>query len=445
MQSRIEVGGRDSAARAAARALQLALQAVILLFPALSIAVKKGANASLMLAAALSLVLLVPRLGSRLSGDAGRFPEPVRTYAFAMLSPLLILVAVQTLHGGSWAVGAINSSARFVLAVPVVLVVWRMGRAVIPWADPAFAVGGIAAGAVMLLLPREWSPGLGRWGSAFLDPINFGGLALLLGVLSLLSVDWYRRDPTPMRVLKIAGFACAFVASVPTGARGPWLALMVLIPVLALTTLRRQTVGLRLAIWTSVAALLFAAFVSVDAFRGRFDLMALDLGSFFSGGDRDTSPGIRLQIWRAALMAFAEQPLLGLGGGGFARAVDAYVGLGVLSPLAAEAARAEMHNSYLAYAADFGIPGLAAIVAVFAVPAALFLRRLGAERVRARAALMGISIVVMYAACALTVDVFALKMMAAFYATATAVVAAIAFGDAPVTSVQSDRQIGGRS
>jgi len=204
-------------------------------------------------------------------------------------------------------------------------------------------------------------------------------------------------------------------------------------------------VGLRMAVWTSVAALLFAAFVSVDAFRGRFDLMALDLGSFFSGGDRDTSPGIRLQIWRAALMAFAEQPLLGLGGGGFARAVDAYVGLGVLSPLAAEAARAEMHNSYLAYAADFGIPGLAAIVAVFAVPAVLFLRRLGADRVRARAALMGTSIVVMYAACALTVDVFALKMMAAFYATATAVVAAIAFGDAPVTSVQSDRQIGGRS
>lgn len=445
MQSRIEVGGRDSAVRAAVRAVQLALQALILLFPALSIAVRKGANASLMLAAALSLVLLARHRWSRQPADAGRFPEPVRTYAFAMLSPFLILVAVQTLHGGSWAVGAINSTARFVLAVPVVLAVWRMGRAAIPWADSAFAVGAIASGAVMLLLPREWSPGLGRWGSSFLDPINFGGLALLLGVLSLLSVDWYRRDPAPIRALKLAGFACAFGASVPTGARGPWLALMVLIPVLALTTLRGRTVGVRLAVWTSVAALLVVAFVTVDAFRGRFDLMAGDLDSFFSGGERDTSPGIRLQIWHAALMAFAERPLLGLGGGGFAKAVDAYVGLGVLSPLAAEAARAEMHNSYLAYAADFGIPGLAAIVAVFAVPAALFLRRLDADRVRARAALMGLSIVVMYAACALTVDVFALKMMAAFYATATAVVAAIAFGDAPIAYLGGDRPITGRS
>jgi len=232
----------------------------------------------------------------------------------------------------------------------------------------------------------------------------------------------------PLRLLKVAGLACGLAASVPTGARGPWLALLAVIVVLGVTTLRDRPPLLRIALWGALAVATLACFATVDAFRGRFDLMTADLGGFVGGGDRDTSPGIRLQIWRAALLAFAERPLLGLGGGGFAVAVDQYVSSGVLSPLAAEAARAEMHNTYLAYAADFGIGGLAAVLAVFAVPAWAFVGRLGGDRLGRRAALMGLALVTLYAGCALSVDVFKLKMMAAFYAAATAFMAAMAFG-----------------
>lgn len=406
------------------------LQIIVLLCPALTIAVRRGANGSLMIAAALAFLVLVRQRRSAEGRAVDRSNELVRTYALAMAAPVFVLLAVQTLHGGPWAVGAVSSSARFLLAVPIVLLMWRIGRSLVPWADASFALGAVAAGAVMLFAPREWSVGLGRWGSSFLDPINFGGLSLLLGVLSLLSLDWYRRDPWPLRVLKIAGFISGFCASVPTGARGPWLALLAVIALLALATLRGHSAVKRIVIWASATAALLVAFATIDGFRGRFDLMATDLGSFFWGGERDTSPGIRLQIYRAALLAFAEHPLLGLGAGGFANAVDSYVSVGVLSPLAAEAARAEMHNSYLAFAADFGTPGLLAIIAAFAVPAAAFAKRLGPDAVRGRAALMGLVVIVMYASCAVTVEVFALKMMAAFYAAGTAFMAAIAFADA---------------
>ncbi len=418
------------------------LQFIVLLCPALTVTIKGGANGSLMLAAALSLFVLLRR--RRLAG-ASR-PEcaagPLRAYLMAMAAPVFVLLVVQTLHGGPWAVGAVSSSARFLLAVPVALVALRIGRAMVPWADASFALGALASAVVMLLAPREWSPG--RWGSAFLDPINFGGLALLLGVLSLLSVDWYRRDPLPMRALKVAGFAGGIAASVPTGARGPWLAMLALIAVLACTTLRGRSTALRVALWGSLAAAVLATFATVDAFRGRFELMAVDLGSFFWGGDRDTSPGLRFQTWRAALMAFAEHPLLGLGGGGFAGAVDGYLAMGVLSPLAAESARAEMHNAYLAFAADFGIPGLLAIGALFAVPAMSFARRLDGDAVCRRAALMGLAVVTVYAFCAISVDVFTLKMMAAFYAAATALLTAIALagrdGDRPTRRAIDEAQ-----
>ena len=403
------------------------LQVVVLLFPALTVAVRGGANASLMLAAALALLVLLRGKRPAAAGAPGPADDALRTFTLAMAAPVFVLAAVQSVHGASWLVGPVASAARFLLAVPIVLAFRRCGRRLVPWADASFALGALAAGAVMLLDAREWSAG--RWASTFLDPIGFGGLALLLGVLSLLSLDWYRRDPLPMRLLKVAGFASGFLAAVPTGARGPWLALLAVIALLAATTLRGRPVALRVAIWAAVTAALLAAFATIDSFRGRFDLMATDLGSFFLGGERDTSPGIRLQIWRAALLAFAEQPLIGLGAGGFAAAAEGYAKLGVLSPLAAQAARAEMHNSYLAFAADFGVPGLLAIVAVFVVPAAALARRLRADAVGRRAALMGLVIIVMYASCAVTVDMFALKMMAAFYAAATAFMAAIAFAD----------------
>jgi O-antigen ligase len=427
MRSAVELDAGAARDDGAAGSMLRALRPIVLLAPALTVAINGGANGSLMLAAALSVALLIALARSGAQAAVGPSQRLLRGYALAMAVPLVVLLAVQVLHGEVVA-NSLGAPMRFVLAVPVVYLLYRYGRELVPWADASFAFGAVAAGSVMLLAGREWQSG--RWGSSFLDPINFGVLALLLALLSLLSIDWYRRDPLPVRALKIGGFACGMLAFVPTGARGPWLSLLVVIVLLAFTTLRRHSPAVRIALWTTLAATLIFAFATVDALRDRFDLMFADLGNFFRNGERDTSPGIRLQIWRAALLAFAERPLLGLGTHGFERAAQAYVNAGLLTPLAAEFARAEMHNSYLAFAVDFGLPGLLAVIGVFAVPCVVFAKRLGADRVQARAALMGLVVVTMYAACALSVDVFRLKMMAASYAASTALLAAIALAEA---------------
>ncbi|MBK9245477.1 MAG: O-antigen ligase family protein [Burkholderiales bacterium] len=429
MQPGIEFGAGAPSAIGVPGAIGIALRFIVLLFPALAVAVNGGANGSLFAAVLLCLAALA-LTGRR---DPAAVAEPSRrmlqAYAMAMAAPLLLLAAVQAMHGHP-AMGAMGSAGRFLLAVPVAFVMVRVGRSLVPWADCSFAAGALAAGAVMLFLPREWQPG--RWGSAFLDPINFGGLAVLLGVLSLLSIDWYRRDPAPVRALKVAGFVAGIVASVPTGARGAWLALLAVIVLLAFTSLRGRSAAFRLALWTSLTALLCAAFVTVQPLSDRFDLIVSDLDSYFVQGNRDTSLGVRLQIWRTALLSFAGNPLLGLGGDGFEHAIDGYVRLGVLTEEAARYARGEMHNAYLAFAVDYGLPGLLAIVGVFAVPAVVLAQQLASDPVRRRAALLGLVIVAMYASYALSVDVFRLKMMVAFYALATATMVAIALAGAEV-------------
>jgi hypothetical protein len=57
---------------------------------------------------------------------------------------------------------------------------------------------------------------------------------------------------------------------------------------------------------------------------------------------------------------------------------------------------------------------------------------------------MGLVVVTLYAACAISVDVFKLKMMAAFYAAATAFLAAMALGG-PAGNGQHGQHGQGRS
>lgn len=105
---------------------------------------------------------------------------------------------------------------------------------------------------------------------------------------------------------------------------------------------------------------------------------------------------------------------------------------GRLTPMAADFGQGETHNQLLAYAVDYGLVGLLGMLAVFVGPAWLFWRSLRAhERTSAvrsaqRAALMGLVFVVGFFIFGLTVEIFNLKVTAAFYATLVAVLGAFA-------------------
>ncbi|MFC5430394.1 O-antigen ligase family protein [Paraburkholderia denitrificans] len=376
------------------------------------------------IASALSLAVLCWRRSGAPYGDA-RYARPRYlglAVCVALAGPLVAVVLSTLLHGHvslrDW-----DSPSRFLLAVPLFLALRRAPQRVFARADLSFTLGALSTLVIILFMSRDW--GDGRVSSKFLNPIHFGDIALAFAVLSALSLNWWRKDPVLLRVLKIAGIFAGLAVSLLTGSRGGWAA----IPPMAVLILWERGRGKSLR-WNvlapvAVAALLALVYGLSGSVRERVDMVSSDLAQY-TRGERDTAVGIRLQLYDVAFTLIRQHPVLGLGGEGFRNAMPELARQGALTPLAAQFGIGETHNQLLAYTVNFGIVGGIALLGIYVVPALFFARRLGAASgtVR-RTALMGLSFVLMFFIFGLTVETFDLKGTVAFYATMVAVLLAI--------------------
>ena len=86
--------------------------------------------------------------------------------------------------------------------------------------------------------------------------------------------------------------------------------------------------------------------------------------SFYNNGNPNTSVGLRLHMWNGAYKIFSDNPLLGVGTGGYQSAMRQYR----TSALNTEQSEfSQPHNSFLYMAANFGIVGIASLCWVFYV------------------------------------------------------------------------------
>ncbi|MFM0597974.1 O-antigen ligase family protein [Paraburkholderia dilworthii] len=395
---------------------------LLLTFPALTLLLQGGASAASIAATLISLALLLgPRSWTGLAPL--RWDQVDARLCIAMACPL-VAVLISELSHAKVVPNTLDSPARFLAAMPLFLVLRQALPRTLAWSDLSFALGALASLGILLIAPQY--SGIGRVSSRFLNPIHFGDIALILGVLSILSLNWWRKDSLPVRILKIAGLLAGLAASVLTGSRGGWAA----VPVVAVLILymrgrgksRRWNVLLPLAIIAIVAGV----FVFSSSARERFTILQSDV-THYQEGQRDTSVGIRLQLYETALKIVENHPLLGLGAHGFRDSMQSFEDAGMLTPLAAQNGKGETHNQFFAYLTDYGMLGGFALLCIYVAPGVLFWRRLNAPNAPARsAALMGLTFVVSFWIFGLTVETFDLKMTVAFYATMVAILAALA-------------------
>lgn len=257
-----------------------------------------------------------------------------------------------------------------------------------------------------------------------MDLIRFGDFALILGMLSLLSIDWFQRDKALLRILKVAGFIAGLAASFASGSRGGWLVLPVFIAIIFY--FRTSRISLRMNVFTVIAVMLaFTLLYALNTtIHQRVKVLAVDVAKF-DQGNRDTSTGIRWQLYKAAVDTFSQHPIFGVGPEGFAREMQPMMEAGKITPGAAEVGRGEVHSDILSKAAGMGIFGLAAILAIYFVPLRLFWQatKSASAQIR-RSGILGITYVSGFFVFGLTVEILNLTMATAFYSFTAAVLLA---------------------
>lgn len=390
---------------------------ILLVYPTGMIVLKGGMNGAFAVLLLLALATLVLR-------PAGMEPVVWRrewsAYTASMAALTLAIFLSQSYHG-DFAFHPYDAASRYWLGVPIFLLLYRLPPSIFQALGIAFPCAAITG----FVLAKD----VGAWYDhratiSTMDVIHFGNIELMLGVLSAFSIAWLGTSNRALTALRLAGLGAGLAASFASGTRGGWLT----IPVFAVLFLylkrdqipRKLILGSAIALPLAVAAVYYAT----PYLQHRVNEVGVEIGQF-SHGQRDTSTGIRIQLYGAALDMVAHNPVFGVGPQGFAEHMKSLEEAGTLTHMAAEMGRGEVHNDILAKTVGMGIFGLIAMLGIYAVPLHQFWRssQSAIKEVRG-AATLGIVFVVGFFIFGLTVEALNLTMVTAFYSFTVAVLLA---------------------
>lgn len=234
------------------------------------------------------------------------------------------------------------------------------------WFWVGVAVGAIAASIVagyQFLVLEQRARG-------FMLHIQFGNLALLLGVMCLVKA---LITPTFHRLTTLywLGFIAGMVASIWSQTRGGWVAILLIFAwIISVATKNWHKRNKAVFLCVALMGLIWLIFQPNSIVHARMSSAYMELVAFFSAGQQDTAVGARLAMWSVAWDAIWQSPWFGIGQNGWVLARDAALADGRLSEFSARFTH--VHNEYLDVAMKRGLIGLLFHLVLMLGPMLLF-------------------------------------------------------------------------
>jgi heptosyltransferase-3 len=237
------------------------------------------------------------------------------------------------------------------------------------------------------------------WGAVrdfaeFLSIIAFAEMAMLLGFFSLLSLAWAESKSMHWiaGALKLAAGAAGIYIAYLSQTRGAWISIPGLM-LIAIFVLRGSRRSLRHQLTWFIAAtiLLGCLFLTSHTVRDRLLLVKSETADYIAGKSRDTSVGIRIQLWQGSWHLFTEHPFIGIGVNNFKTGMKELARRGVITEEASTFPHS--HNELLYNLTTLGLIGLIGILALYVMPLRYFAANLDRNDNEARSiAGMGIAL-----------------------------------------------------
>jgi O-antigen ligase len=341
----------------------------------------------------------------------------------AFTLPIVAVVFSQLLRG-EWVWKYLDAPSRFLLAALAFL--WLRSQKI----DFIRAFRVVCPLSIWFALAFVWiDPEPTRlWGNRFATSIAdtnaFGIQIVLLGFLSFMMLQLDPPRSWLLKVLLASSVGVAAYLSVGSQTRTGWIAL----PFLGFVWLYAMRHQWRKILVTSstILALLGAIFVSYPPVQHRVVSIYSEFDDWVSGNNTDTSGGVRIDLWRAAIELFKHRPLEGYGDyAQFKDYLDLPAVRAVANDFAIDVIRLGVHNELLANALRSGVLGVLCVLGLYLLPLAVFWQgQKGSTGIYRLANFMGIAVVVSFMVFGITLEVFNLKFSASFYGFLIAVLAA---------------------
>jgi O-antigen ligase len=272
----------------------------------------------------------------------------------------------------------------------------------------------IAVGAIFYY-PETSAYWGGRYASYFVDPLTFGGYALVIGFTCLFLLN-LKKDAYFLSGLKLMGFACGLFLSVGSGSRSGWMAIPF---VLALWLfIQRKNKKLIISVSLIFVSALVVTLLLNEHLQQRFLSIFQETLSWFTNqaNKEEGSGGMRLTMWKMSWVLFLESPLYGFGDPiGYKHLLDQPLVTSFAGPNALGAITLGPHHEIFGQMLRSGIFGLVTGLLLFFAPMGIFIQQLHQDS-RNMAAQVGLAFVLGLFICSLSFEVFNLKYTSSFYA-----------------------------
>ena len=396
--------------------LTFGLQMLLAASPLFLLTMKGWISGILFASSALAIVILLSVVTKR---DSPIFPGRDNwLWCFVILFSLPVAAIFLGQSGRQeYAWRDYDSPARFLLSVPILLVLFQHRCDMLKWLVYTIPAATFITVAAVMLNPNDvWEPqGNIRASRHFVDPIKFGSLSLTLGLCCFLSIDLYERDKWWMRLYKGTGFIAGVYLSVLSGSRTGWMA----IPLVLVLWLNLRMTRYRAAAIISVLLLLGGTYLFSTTVQQRLDLAGQQILSYqWNAANPATSVGDRLSFLRMAVFLFMQKPWSGFGDQGFVEFINhPELNRYALQETQEQALRSGFHNEIAINMVRSGVWGLLSSSALFVLPAVLFIRSLKSASLQIKnIGMLALGYLVCTFISGLTIDVFNLKFMASFHA-----------------------------
>ncbi|UJQ37047.1 O-antigen ligase family protein [Aeromonas caviae] len=232
-----------------------------------------------------------------------------------------------------------------------------------------FGVGAIISACIAIY--DKFYLGYERAFDFYSMPIQTGNISMSLGVFCLCGFLWCRAKGERRRsYFYLLGTLAGLTGSFLSGTRGGW----ILLPLVVMSILffYRSAISKRdkkwlLLIFTSASVIIFTPQTGV---MNRVDEARSDIVKYIDGSERNTSLGIRFQLWRSAWDSFTYKPIFGWGHDGLRESQKQQLEKGQITEFIYNF-NYHAHNQYLEDMAKRGLIGLSSLLGILFIPMVL--------------------------------------------------------------------------
>ena len=355
-------------------------------------------------------------------------PKGYDFYLFLLAYSLFfILIFFSELLRSNFHFAVLDSPVRFLLAIPIFLLIRRIHFDITRTLMLFISLGLIVTLIDQLFFPSEHPWHLTRMSTHFADPLAFGYISLAFALTSLVSLICSKPQSIVLVALKLVAFCAGIYMSVMTESRSGWLAIP-LVLIFLLYVKRKQLSFKSFAFCLLVlAGAAIVTYNSVEKVRSRIDAGMNELSSYsFQGVAPDTSIGMRITFLRIAYDMVSERPLTGYGNTHLNKPEIPKTVTTYASPFTIDFALSSgFHNEIITNAVQYGLWSAFAASLLFLVPLGIYWQGLKRQSIITQhAAAVGIAFTLTYFVSSLSTEVFGLKYTASLYALITAVLCA---------------------